>query len=352
MTSVREEWLEKVVEEPLDPTWPICDPHHHLWDRPNDRYFQQMSTPGPHVTDYRLDDVLRDIAGGHNITHTVFVECTSMYKVDGPEEMRPVGETEYVQGVVAANWQRCKTDVAAGIVGFADLTLGAAVNPVLEAHIQVGKGRLRGIRHSCAWDASPEIRGYKNPPQGLMRDQHFRQGLAQLQELGLSFEAWHYHTQFAELVELARGFPDLPIILNHVGGPLGTGPYAGNRQEVFQVWRRGIVELATCPNVVVKLGGLGMVSMGFGWHERPQPPSSEELAEAWAPYYLLCIEMFGPNRCMFESNFPVDKVSCSYTVLWNAFKRISANFSPVERAALFRNTAARTYRLDIIDTEK
>ena len=335
MPTEHEAWLTLVVEEPLDPELPICDPHHHLWDRPNSRYL--------------LPDLLADTGAGHNITHTVFVECSEAYREGGPEEMRPVGETEFVEGVAAENARRrrSRTNVAAGIVGFADLTLGARVTPVLEAHAQAGKGRFRGIRHSCAWDASPDIRRYKSPPKGQLLDPRFRQGIARLQEMGLSFDAWHYHTQFMELVDLARVFPDLSIILDHVGGPLGTGPYAGRREEVFQVWKRGIAELATCQNVAVKLGGLAMPVCGFGWEGRPKPPSSEELAKAWAPYYLFCIEKFGPNRCMFESNFPVDKASCSYTVLWNAFKRIAQGFSPAERTALFRGTAARVYRLGI-----
>lgn len=331
MSTERAAWLSLVVEGPLDPGLPICDPHHHLWDRPNDRYL--------------LDDLLRDTGGGHNITHTVFLECSYAYREVGPEEMRPVGETEFVQGVAAENERRRgKTNVAAGIVGFANLTLGSAVTPVLEAHVQAGKGRFRGIRHSCAWDANTE--SYKTPPRGLMADPRFRHGMTRLQEMGLSFDAWLYHPQLMELVDLARAFPRLPIVLNHIAGPLGFGPYAGKREEVFQVWKRGIAELSTCPNVVVKLGGLGMPRCGFGWHERPKPPTSEELAKAWAPYYLFCIEKFGADRCMFESNFPVDKISCSYTVLWNAFKRIARGFSPAERAALFRGTAMRAYRLE------
>jgi predicted TIM-barrel fold metal-dependent hydrolase len=238
MTTIREAWLALVTEEALVPDLPICDAHHHLWDRPSDRYLSRIALAGgpplPPYTNYGLDDLLRDIGGGHNVTHTVFMECTSMYKQDGPEEMTSVGETEFMQNVaaeVARRWG--KTDVAAGIVGFADLTLGDRVTPVLEAHIQAGKGRFRGIRHSCAWDASPDIGRYKNPPQGLMSDARFRQGIARLQEVGLSFDAWHFHTQFMELVGLARAFPALSIILDHIGGPLGTGPYAGRREEVF-----------------------------------------------------------------------------------------------------------------------
>ncbi len=333
MTTERETWLMLAMEDPIDPDLPICDPHHHLWDRPNNRYL--------------LEELLQDIGGGHHITKTVFVECRSMYRKDGPQEMQPVGETEFVQGVVAqsASGQYGITTVAAGIVGFADLTLGTAVVPVLEAHIAASRDRFRGIRHISAWDANTDIRSYRNLPKGLLLDPKFREGFACLQKYGLSFDAWLYHPQLMELVDLARTFPDIPIIVDHIGGPLGIGPYAEKREEVFEEWKHGIAALATCPNVVVKLGGLGMPLCGFGWNERSTPPGSAELAETMIPYYRWCIEQFGVDRCMFESNFPVDKISYSYTVLWNAFKRISKGFPPEDRAALFHDTAVKAYRL-------
>jgi L-fuconolactonase len=332
-------WLGMIIEEPIDPELPICDPHHHLWDRlaredrPADRYL--------------LEELLQDIGGGHNIVHTVFVECRSMYRSYGPQEMQPVGETEFVQGIAAqsASGQYGATMVAAGIVGHADLTLGAAVTAVLEAHIAASSNRFRGIRHSSVWDASTDIRPYMNPAKGLLLDSKFRQGFGCLQKYGLSFDAWLYHPQLSELADLARAFPDTTIILDHIGGLLGTGPYAGKREEVFQQWKKGITELSACPNVVVKLGGLGMPVCGFGWNEQTTPPNSTELARAMAPYYHWCIEQFGVDRCMFESNFPVDKASYSYNVMWNAFKRISVAFSPEEKAALFHDTAVRVYRL-------
>ena len=258
-----------------------------------------------------------------------------------------MGETEFVQGIAAqsASGQYGPTTVATGIVSFADLTLGDAVAPVLEAHAVAGAHRLRGIRHSCAYDASPQISSYKSPPKGLLLDSRFRAGFARLQEHGLSFDAWLYHPQLPEVTDLARAFPDTTIVLDHIGGPLHIGPYAGKRDEVFRDWQAGITTLAACENVVVKLGGLGMSICGFGWRERDKPPSSTELAEAFAPYYLFCIERFGVDRCMFESNFPVDKVSYSYTVMWNAFKRLTTDFSAGERANLFHDTAARVYRL-------
>ena len=333
MTTEREAWLTLTIEDPLEPGLPICDPHHHFWDRPDDRYL--------------LEELLQDIGGGHNVVSTVFVECKSMYREDGPEELQSVGETEFVQGIAArsARGQYGAARVAAGIVGCADLTLGAAVVPILEAHLAASRNRFRGIRHTCAWDASPGITSYRNPPKELLLDSKFREGFACLQKYYLSFDAWLYHPQLPELADLARTFPEIPVIVNHIGGPLGIGPYAGKRQEIFQEWKRGIAALAAYPNVLMKLGGLGMPLCGFAWHERATPPNSTELTEVMAPYYLWCIEQFGVDRCMFESNFPVDKQSYSYTVMWNTFKRISKAFSPQERAALFHDTATRVYRL-------
>ncbi len=336
MATEHEVWLRLTTEDPIDPELPICDSHHHLWDSPTSRYL--------------LDELLLDIEGGHHIIQTVFVQSRhgrSMYRKDGPEKMKPVGETEFVQGVAtkSARGQSGKTAIAAGIVGFADLTLGSAVAPVLEAHIAASANRFRGIRQVSAWDASADTVSPEKNPSGLLLDQKFREGFTCLQKYGLSFDSWLYHPQSVELADLARAFPDTPIILDHIGGPIGIGPYTGKREEVFQEWKGGIAELATCPNVVMKLGGLGMPLFGFGWHERPNPPNSAELAEAMAPYYLWCIEKFGVERCMFESNFPVDKMSYSYTVMWNAFKRVSKDFSSEERIALFHDTAVRVYRL-------
>jgi predicted TIM-barrel fold metal-dependent hydrolase len=333
MTTPRTDWLALTSEEAIDPDLPICDPHHHFWDRPGFRYM--------------LDELLVDIGGGHNITETVFVECSAMYRKDGPESMSPVGETEFVQGLAAqsASGQYGDTKVAAGIVGYADLRLGNAAEEVLEAHIAASPNRFRGIRNSSCWDASPDIGGYKNPPKGLLSDLEFRKGFASLERLNLSFDAWLYHTQLQELVDLARVFPNVPIVLDHIAGPIGIGPYADKRDEVTQVWRQGMSDLATCENVDIKLGGLGMPLGGFGWHDRNAPPSSEDIAAEMTPYYTFLIEQFGVDRCMFESNFPVDNQSVSYTVLWNAFKRIAGSYTETEKAALFRNTARRFYRI-------
>ena len=319
---------EKIIE----PDLLICDPHHHLWDYPDSRYL--------------VAEFLDDLEGGHKVSSTVYVECRHGWRTNGPEPMRPVGETEYVEELTKKRPTHAgSTRVAAGIVGFADLTLGTAVLPVLAAHLEASD-QFRGIRHMSAWDANERIHNAQtNPPRDLLQSSKFREGFACLSDLGLSFDAWVYHPQIPEVIDLARAFPDTTIVINHVGGPLGIGPYANKREEVFGIWRSHVTELARCPNVCVKLGGLTMSMSGFGWHKRETPPTSSELAQAMEPYYRTCIELFGPQRCMFESNFPVDRVSCSYTVLWNAFKRIAKNFSAAERAALFHDTAVRVYRL-------
>jgi len=322
-----------MTEEILEPTLPIVDPHHHLWDHPKHRYL--------------LDELQADTESGHNVVATVFVECMSMYRASGPEELRPVGETEFVNGVAAmsASGRYGATRVAAGIVSFADLTLGEKVGAVLDAHL-AASSRFRGIRHAAGWDASDEIRNsHTKPPRGLYLDRTFRRGFAQLAPRGLTFDAWLYHPQLGELTDLAKAFPDTTIVLDHFGGPLGIGPYAGKRAEIFPSWKTAIADLARCPNVVAKLGGLVMPLNGFGFHKRDTPATSEELASATRGFYLHAIDVFGPGRCMFESNFPVDKVSASYAVLWNSFKRTVSGFSAADQAALFHDTAARVYRL-------
>ena len=332
---VRPEWLQRREEEILDPDLPIVDPHHHLVDREN-------------TGRYLLYDLLADTSSGHNITATVYLEWLSMYRADGPIELRPVGEVEFANGVgaMAASGNYGKTRVCAGVVGYADLMLGARVEPVLEAMITAGGSRFRGIRFISASHPDDAARGSSvNRPAGLLMEPRLREGFARLHPLGLSFDAWMYHTQLGELVDLARAFPETPIVLDHVGGAIGLGPYAGHRDEVFTEWSARITELAGCPNVHIKLGGLGMRLFGFDLHEGELPPSSEELAAAWRPYVETCIAAFGASRCMFESNFPVDKGSGSYHVFWNAFKRIAAGCSTSEKAALFAGTASRFYRL-------
>jgi L-fuconolactonase len=324
-------WRALTVESALEPDLPICDPHHHLWEYPGSRYL--------------AGEFLGEV-GGHRVTHTVCVECLQHYRTDGPEALRPVGETEFVERI-AAGTERAPgaPQLAAGIVAFADLTLGDSVERVLRAHLEASD-RVRGVRYATAWDASDRIRpAHTHPPPGLMNEVRFRTGFAHLARLGLCFDAWLYHTQFGELVELAHSFPDVRIVLDHMGGPLAIGPYSGRRAEIFDEWRSGLAAVAACPNVSVKLGGLAMTAAGFGWHKRPAPPGSEELAAAMRPYFDTCIELFGPERCMLESNFPMDRASTSYTVLWNAFKRVTARYSATERACLLRETAMGFYRL-------
>ncbi len=321
-------------EEILEPRLPIVDAHHHLWQRAHHRYL--------------LDELLADIGSGHRIEATVFVDCVACYRADGPDEMKPIGETDFANGVAAmcASDAYGLTRACAAIVGHADLLRGAAAREVLQAHLLAGNGRFRGIRHAGGWDASEHIRNsHTNPPPDLYALPSFREGFAQLAPLGLSFEAWQYHPQLPMVIDLARAFEDTSIILNHVGGPLGVGPYAGQAQRTFADWQRDLRELARCPNVSVKLGGLGMPIGPFDFHRRERPPTSRHLADAWRPWIQTCIEGFGAERCMFESNFPVDKASCSYAVLWNAFKRLAAGASTTQREALFSGTARRVYRL-------
>ncbi len=327
------DWLALTNEPALEPELPIIDPHHHLWDRPGNLYM--------------LEHLLEDIRA-HNVRQTVFVECTSMYRADGPEELRVVGETEFVQGVAAksASGLYGDTRVATGIVGTADLRLGDRVTPVLEAQIAASPQRFRGIRHRAAWADKTVLPNLSpNAPQHILLDPDFRKGYAHLRTYGLSFEGWLYHTHIADLTDLAHAFPDTTIIFNHLGGPIGVGSYAGRRDEVFAAWKLDVAELAKCPNVVAKVGGIQMVVNGYGWHEQERPPTSDQLLAANRDWYNYTIDQFGPDRCMFESNFPVDKLSCSYTVLWNQFKKLTSGYSADERAAMFHDTAMRVYRL-------
>ncbi len=330
-------WLEKKPREvALEPELPIIDPHHHFWDTAQRGH-------------YLLPELLADIGGGHNIVSTVFLECRAMYRKDGPREMAALGEVEFVTGIAAMSasggYGPCR--VAEGIVGGGDLTIGARVRELLEAEIKAAGGRLRGLRHGVAWDTHEAVYKYasRNVPLHQVMDPKFREGLAQLAPLGLSFESWQYHPQLPDAIQLMRAFPDTTFILNHVGGILGVGPYNNRRAEILAEWRKNIVEMAKLPNVYCKLGGLGMVSVGYDFHERDTPPGSEDLAAAWRPYIESCIEAFGVDRCMFESNFPPDKQSGGYTELWNAFKRITANASAAEKKALYSGTAAKVYRL-------
>lgn len=339
---VRPDWLALGREEPLDPGQPIVDAHHHLWDRPRGQR-------------YLFDELLADMASGHDVRATVFVQSRSMYRADGPDELKPLGEVEFANGVAAqsASGLYGRGRACAAIVGAADLRLGERLGAVLDAMMQAGGGRLRGIRNQTAWHPDPTIASNPVPPEaGVLRDVRFVAGAKRLAEHGLSLDVWAYHTQLDEVAALADACPRTTIVLDHCGGPLGAGPYRNRRDEALAAWSTGMTDLARRPNVRVKLGGLGMRVGGFDFHEAPEPPSSQELASAWAPIILHCIDLFGPKRCLFESNFPVDKGMVGYDVLWNGFKRIVAGFGAEERGWLFHRCAIETYRLspDLVGT--
>ncbi len=341
----------------LEPDLPIVDPHHHLWDRPPS--LLRLMPPGEHgfmeiirnVPRYLLDEYLADLQSGHNVCATVYMECRSMYRADGPEAFKAIGETEFVNGIAAMTASGIYGDVriAAAIVGHVDLRLGRTVEDVLHAHVAAGGGRFRGIRQSASFDEDPAVLGPLGGrvPAGLYRDPAFREGFAALQSLGLSFDAWLLEPQLPDLVDLARAHPETTIVLDHVGTPLGIGRYTGKRKERFDTWSDNIRLLASCPNVQAKLGGLPMPFCGFRSRMDGPDESSETLAGWWRPYIETCIEAFGVTRCMFESNFPVDRFGATYPALWNAFKRIASGCSGDEKTALFSGTAARVYRLTI-----
>lgn len=335
------EWRGRTAEQALEPDLPIVDPHHHLWTH--------VDPP------YLLDELLADTGSGHRVVDTVFIECGWAWDRSAADPvMIPVPETARVAELAAESDRRAAAAAAtgttsariAGIVGHADLRHGAAAGRALDALAEAGAGRFVGIRHATAWDADPGIENHRtHPDAGLMSDPTWRAGFAELARRGLTYDAWLYHPQIPELTALARDFPDVRIVCDHLGGPLGVKSYAGRRDEVLDATRAALADLATCPNVALKLGGIGMPIMGGGWHRREAPPSSAELAEAWGPFVRWCIETFGADRCLFESNFPVDGASCSYAVLWNAFKRMAADASPAEKADLFAGTARRVYGL-------
>jgi L-fuconolactonase len=329
----RPAWLELHAEPILEPDLPIIDAHHHLWVEPGNPYL--------------LDELAADVTSGHRIVATVFVQAYYGYREHGPAELRCVGETEQVAAIRSAARRRALgSDIAAAIVGFADLLLGERVASVLEAHRQAAPDAFRGVRQSVSRDENfPEGIVVPPAPPGLLADSRFRAGLAAVQRHGLTFDAMLYHGQIRELEALAAALPELPVVLDHLGCILGVGPYEGRQHEEFLTWRADMTALARRPNVFVKLGGLGMIVCGARWHEHATPPNSEQLAAAWRPYVETCIELFGPRRCMFEGNFPVDKGMFSYPVLWNAFKRLTVGMSAAERAELFQGTAARFYQI-------
>ncbi len=326
-------WLATLQEEAIEPELEIVDPHHHMWD--TETRFGL----------YELDDLRLDTDAGHNVVETVFIDCGANYRDEGPQHMRPVGETEYIRGRADAS-DRSEGAKISAIVSHADLTLGAAVEEVLAAHVDAAGGRFRGIRHAGARVDDPEVPVSRlQPPEGLYAQGDFRAGAATLAAMGLSFEAWQYHPQLAEVVALAQAVPELPIVINHIGGPLGVGRFADRRDEVLAELRAGLTPLAALDNVSIKLGGIGMTRCGTDWLPADRPPHSDLVVDVWGEMLRWCIDTFGPARCMFESNFPVDGETTSYVVLWNAFKKLSAGYSSAERADLFAGTARRFYRI-------
>ena len=327
----RDDWLALHSEPIIDADLPIIDAHHHFYDRPGWTYL--------------ADEYRADATSGHNIRASVYMQAQTRYRPQGPEAFRPVGETEYVVSATA-NDAAHTPQLAKGIVGHADLRLGADVRRVLETHVAAGQGRFKGIRHLTSWDADASL---LNPvsagPRGLLLDRSYRDGVAQLAPLGLSYDAWLFFPQLPELIDLAKTFADTTIVVNHCGGVVRIASYESHRPEVFDAWRKSMRELARLPNVNVKLGGLGMRINGFDFEKREVPPDSICLAQTWKPWMQTCIEAFGPDRCMFESNFPVDKGSYSYATGWNAFKRLTSGATAAERQALFEGTASRVYRL-------
>ena len=331
-------WLDLAAEAPIDPQRPIIDPHHHLWLALGSR------------SAYLLADLWGDTGSGHNIVKTVFVECRAASRPDGPEHLKPVGETEFVARIAQASRDGAGNGrgsaVIAGIVAHADLRGGPLLDEALAAHTAAGDGLLRGIRHSGARDPHPEALSIPGRgAEGLYADQAFRAGVARLGELGLTYDTWHYHHQNADFAALARAVPGTTLVLDHFGTPLGVGPYAGQRETIFSQWQRDIAAIAQCPNVVAKLGGLAMPDNGFGWNLRDRPASSDELVDAQARYYHHAITCFGPQRCMFESNFPVDRHSLPYGVYWNAMKKLAARYSAADQQAMFHDNAQRIYNL-------
>ena len=333
------DWHALTEEPTLEPDIPICDPHHHFWDRRPERIPYQ---------NYLLPELYEDLNSGHNVVSTVFVEANAMYRPNGLEEMMPVGEVEFVQGLAAAadTGLYGPAKAAASIVGHANLHLGDAVEPVLEALQAASPQRFRGIRHGLTYDDHPDIGNNRWNRKEQLGEERFRDGARVLARMGFSFDAWMYFHQLPELVSFAQAIPELPIILNHIGGVLGTGPYANLQEDVIPVWKKNLAEVAKCPNVVVKLGGIGQPRTGYDWSDREKPIGSDELSGLMAPLMNYAIDQFGPDRGMIESNFPPDKVGHSYNILYNAFKRLTKDYSASERNDMFRGTAERVYRVE------
>ena len=342
MTNVYEipGWIDRVQEEIIEPNFPIIDPHHHLWHGP----VKEGGVDNPYR--YLLEDLWKDTDSGHNIKQTVFIDCGQEYYQDGEDAFKPVGETEFVVEISKEARQDLTQAQIGGIVGHVDMMLGDSAKEVLEAHVEKGEGLFKGIRHSGGWDSDESVRNaHSEPIEKIYLEERFQRGLSQLVDLNMVFDTWHYHNQISDLTSLSKNLPELKIVHDHFGGPLGIGPYEGKREQIFEKWKEDITELSECPNVYAKLGGLAMPINGWDWHRQENPATSDELIEAHKDYYDHTISSFGVERCMFESNFPVDKQSISYHVLWNAFKKMASRFSAKEKEFLFYETARVFYDL-------
>jgi predicted TIM-barrel fold metal-dependent hydrolase len=332
-----DEWLNQVQEEVIDPQRPIIDPHHHLWKKRFNR-------------NYLLPELFSDTNSGHRIEKTMFIECRAFYYREGPDHLKPVGETEYISECARQSREDTSSATIAGIIAHADLTLGGEsvdkLVEVLDQHAEKSDGLVRGIRHSAARDKRPEDLFIPGPaPAYLHGKESFRAGLRILAERGLTYDTWHYHHQNLDFLDVARAVPDCTMILDHFGTPLGVGIYSSCKDEIFQQWKQEIADIAKCENVYAKLGGLAMPDNGFDWHKADRPPTSDEFLTRQRKYYLHTIDCFGPERCMFESNFPVDRLSINYHVLWNGFKKLTTDFSEAEKHAMFYGTAEMVYSL-------
>ena len=329
------EWIAQIKEEIINPELPIIDPHHHLWNGDN-----QLAGSFP----YLIENLNEDTFSGHNIVGTIFMECAQGYYLDGEEKYKPVGETEFVINLIKDSEKLSKSTNIMGIIGFADLMLGHEVKDVLNTHLSKGEGLFRGIRHAAGWDKNNEIHNsHSNPIENIYHNKSFMKGAEELINLKLTFDAWHYHHQINDLSIFAKKYPELTIIHDHFGGPLGVGPYEGKKEEIFKKWKDDISLLSESKNVYAKLGGLAMPVNGWNFHKQNKPASSDQIVDMHHEYYLHTINCFGVERCMFESNFPVDRRSVSYHVIWNAFKKMVLGYSDEDKNKLFFKNAKDVY---------
>ena len=336
-----ENWINGVKEEIIDPDMEIIDPHHHLWHGPED-------PPGIKESyRYLLEDLWSDTSSGPNIKKTVFIDCGQEYYEEGPDRFKPVGETEFVVEIAKQGRQSPDKAQIAGIIGHANMMLGSSVKEVLEMHQEKGEGLFRGIRHAGGWDEDERVRNaHSHPTPHIYLEDNFQQGLEELSSLGMVFDTWHYHNQIKDLTKLAKNLPNLTIVHDHFGGPLGIGPYEGKRDEIYEQWKEDTYELSQCVNVFAKLGGLAMPINGWDWHRKDLPATSDEIVAEQARYYMHTLDCFGADRSMFESNFPVDKQSVSYHVIWNAYKKMTIHLGDNEKRKLFYETANKVYKLE------